>query len=232
MKAIYDIIKKDDRIFFNDGEKYVLLDTGFVGNPFGKNSVSVNGKIGDIAANTMPKNFFESFIDLKMEDGSSVDAVFNPLDGFNCWLKCGLLTICDEEAEYDSSIEYFFEFTDSKLPIINGRINGQDCRFFFDSGARMTMFGERSLTSEKLRTYREWMALKRQYANLEVFKLDPAFSNGFNFIGEGALVEDTTYTMAAQMMNIRAMLGIDIYNFYDMAIITKGEKRGIGFYKK
>ena len=232
MKKIYDIIKKDDRIFFNDGEKYVLLDTGFVGNPFGKNSVSVNGKIGDIVANTMPKHFFESFINLRMEDGKSVDAVFNPMDGFNCWLKCGLLTIGDEEAEYDSSIEYFFEFTDSKLPIINGRINEQDCRFFFDSGARMTMFGERSLTSEKLRTYREWMALKRQYANLEVFKLDLAFPNGFNYCGEGALVEDSDYTMAANMMDIRAMLGMDIYNFYDIAIITKGEKRGIGLYKK
>ena len=232
MKAIYDIIKKDDRIFFNDGEKYVLFDTGFVGNPFGKNSVSVNGRIGDIAVNTMPKNFFESFINLKMDDDRTVDAVFNPMDGFNCWLKCGLLTISDDEAEYDNSIEYFFEFADAKLPIINGSINGQDCRFFFDSGARMTMFGERSLVSEPVRTYREWMALKRQYANLEVFKLDLAFPNGFNFTGEGALVEDPSYTMAANMMNIRAMLGIDVFNFYDMAIITKGEKRGIGLYKR
>lgn len=232
MKAIYNIIKKDDRIFFNDGEKYVLLDTGFVGNPFGKNSVSVNGKIGDIAVNTAPKHFLESFINLKMDDGSSVEAVFNPMDGFNCWLKCGLLTICDEEAEYDSHIEFFFEFADAKLPIINGSINGQNCRFFFDSGARMTMFGERSLASEKLRTYREWMALKRQYADLEVFKLNLTFSNGFNFTGEGALVEDPSYTMAANMMDIRAMLGIDIFNFYDMAIITKGERRGIELYKK
>ena len=84
MKAIYDIIRKDDRIFFNDGEKYVLFDTGFVGNPFGKNSVSVNGKIGDIAVNTMPQEFFDSFINLKMDDGKTVDAVFNPMDGFNC----------------------------------------------------------------------------------------------------------------------------------------------------
>lgn len=232
MKKIYDIIKKDDRIFFFDGEKYVLFDTGFMGNPFGKNSASVNGKIGGIAVNRMPQQFFESFINLKMDDGNSVSAVFNPMDGFNCWLKCGLLTISDEPTDFDSSADYFFEFADTKLPIIEGCINDQKCRFFFDSGARMTMFGERSLTSEKLRTYREWMALKRQYAKLEVFKLDLAFPNGFNFTGEGALVEDTTYTMAAQMMNIRAMLGIDIYNFYDMAIITKGEKRGIGLYKK
>ena len=232
MKAIYDIIKKDDRIFFFDGEKHVLFDTGFVRNPFGKNSVSVNGKIGDIAVNTMPKHFFESFINLKMDDGKSVDAVFNPMDGFNCWLKCGLLTISDQPTEIDYSADYFFEFADPRLPIIEGNVNGQDCRFFFDSGARMTMFGERSLAAEKIRTYKEWMALKHRYSDLDVFKLDLAFPNGFNYCGEGALVEDTTYTMAAQMMNIWAMLGIDIYNFYDMAIITKGEKRGIGLYKK
>jgi hypothetical protein len=38
--------------------------------------------------------------------------------------------------------------------------------------------------------------------------------------------------MAANMMDIRAMLGMDIYNFYDIAIITKGERCGIGLYKK
>jgi hypothetical protein len=96
----------------------------------------------------------------------------------------------------------------------------------------MTMFGERSLAAEKIRTYKEWMALKHQYADLDVFKLDLAFPNGFNYCGEGALVEDPDYTMAANMMDIRAMLGIDIFNFYDMAIITKGERRGIELYKK
>lgn len=232
MKVIYDIIKKDDRIFFFDGEKYVLFDTGFVGNPFGKNSASVNGKIGDITVNTMPQHFFESFINLKMDDGRSVTAVFNPMDGFNCWLKCGLLTVSDQPIEIDGPADYFFEFADTKLPIVEGCINGTTCRFFFDSGARMTMFGERALASEKIRTYREWMALKRQYANLDVFKLDLTFPNGFKFSGEGALVEDPAYTMAAQMMNIRAMLGIDIFNFCDMAIITKGEKQGIALYRK
>ena len=96
----------------------------------------------------------------------------------------------------------------------------------------MTIFGERSLAAEKIRTYKEWMALKHQYADLDVFKLNLAFPNGFNYCGEGALVEDPDYTMAANMMDIRAMLGIDIFNLYDMAIITKGEKRGIGLYKK
>ena len=38
--------------------------------------------------------------------------------------------------------------------------------------------------------------------------------------------------MATNMMNIRAMLGIDIFNVYDLAIINKGEKRGIGVFEK
>ena len=201
-----------------------------MGNPFGKNSASVNGKIGDIAVNTMPKHFFESFINLKMDDGSSVDAVFNPMDGYNCILKGNTLTITDEKI--NGNYEYFFEFADAKFPIVKGSINRKDCRFFFDSGARMTMFGERSDAAEKIRTYTEWMALKRQYADLEVFKLALAFPNGFKFTGEGALVEDPTYTMAEQMMNIRAMLGIDIFDHYDMDIVVKGEKSGIALHKK
>ena len=224
------IIKNDDRIFFNDGTKYVLFDTGFVGNPFGKNSVSVNGKIGNIAANTMPKNFFESFINLKMEDGSSVDAVFNPLDGFNCLLAGDTLTVSDGDIPVEG--KYFFPFTDNNLPIIEGNINGSCGYFLFDSGARWTMFGYRSDAAEKIGTYTEWMAMKRQYSELELFKLDLAFPNGFTFQGKGALVTDPDYLMHAQTMGIRAMLGIDIFDHYDMAIITKGNKRGITLIEK
>ncbi len=45
-KVSFEIIRHEERLFFNDGEKYVLFDTGFIDNPFGKNSASVNGKIG------------------------------------------------------------------------------------------------------------------------------------------------------------------------------------------
>ena len=38
--------------------------------------------------------------------------------------------------------------------------------------------------------------------------------------------------MAAQMMNIRAILGIDIFDHYDMDIVIKGEKSGIALHKK
>jgi hypothetical protein len=74
--------------------------------------------------------------------------------------------------------------------------------------------------------------VKIKYRHLDVFKQDPAFPNGFNFTGEGALVEDPAYTMAANRMDIRAMLGIDIFNLYDIAIKTKAEKQGIELYKK
>ena len=45
MKVSYEVVKVDDRLFFNDGKQYVLFDSGFIGNPFGKNSASVNGLI-------------------------------------------------------------------------------------------------------------------------------------------------------------------------------------------
>jgi hypothetical protein len=94
------------------------------------------------------------------------------------------------------------------------------------------MFGDRSDAAEKLRSYTEWMALKHQYAELDVFKMSLSFSNGFEYDCEGALVTDSTYQGAAKMMNIRAMLGIDIFNYYDIAIITLGVKRGIMLFDK
>ena len=36
----FEIIKKDDRLFFYDGEQYVLFDSGFITDPDGL-SVSV-----------------------------------------------------------------------------------------------------------------------------------------------------------------------------------------------
>ena len=96
-------------MFFNDGKQYVLFDSGFIGNPFSKNSASVNGLIGDIAVNIMPQHFFKSFINMQV-NGCDVTAVFNPMDGCNCLLKGNVLTITDEEIEFENG-KYFFPFT-------------------------------------------------------------------------------------------------------------------------
>lgn len=230
MKAIYDTIKKDDRIFFNDGTKYVLFDTGFCASPSGINSISADGMIGPFKVNTVPADIISAFTHLKMSDNSPITAVFNPADGFNCLLAGDTLTVCDGDIPVEG--KYFFPFTDNNLPIIEGNINGSCGHFLFDSGARWTMFGYRSDAAEKIGTYTEWMAMKRQYSELELFKLDLAFPNGFTFQGKGALVTDPDYLMHAQTMGIRAMLGIDIFDHYDMAIITKGNKRGITLIEK
>ena len=221
-KVSFEIVKHDDRLFFNDGEKYVLFDTGFISNPFGRNSASVNGKIGPFAVNTMPSVFFKNFINIKINN-SAVTAVFNPMDGFNCLLIGNTLTISDEEITAQG--RYFFEFADAGLPILEGRLNGASCRFFFDSGARMTMIGEP--LNEKIRTYTEWMAMAQYHANLDVYRVHLDFPCGFRYDGEGALVNDIRYQQAARGMGIKAMLGIDIFNEFDMAILVKGAKRGV-----
>ena len=227
----FEIVKCEDRIFFYDGEQYVLFDTGFIRTPNGKNSISASGKIGPFSVKAMPQGFISSFVNLRI-DGKSISAVLNPMDGFNCKLEGNTLTVSDEPMEIDGH-EYFFEFIDRNLPLVEGSINGQKCRLFFDSGARMTMFGERSLAAEgPVRTYREWMALKQQYADLEVFEMHLTFPNGFDYCGEGALVDDPCYKAATSMMNIRAMLGIDIFTHYDLIIIANGTKRGIALFKK
>ena len=224
-KVSYEIVKKDERLFFYDGKQYVLFDSGFT-KGYGKNSVSISGEIGPFTVGTMNNGFFSSFINMVMDDGKKVTAVLNPMDGYNCILKGNTITICDEETELPKH-EYVFDFIDADLPLIEGSFNGKRCRFFFDSGARMTMFGERPAAAEKVRSYKEWMAMLGQYAELGVYKLTLEFPNGFKYEGEGALVEDHRYRAAAQMMNIDAMLGIDIFNHYDMAIITRGSRRGI-----
>ena len=221
-KVSFEIVKHEDRLFFNDGEKYVLFDTGFIDNPFGKNSASVNGKIGPFAVNTKASVFFRQFINMEI-NGCAVTAVFNPMDGFDCLLAGNTLTISDEEITARG--RYFLEFADDNLPILEGSLNGKSCRFFFDSGARMTMIGEPQ--SEKIRTYTEWMAMAQRHADLDVYKVRLEFPCGLKYDGEGALVTHTLYQQAAAFMNIRAMLGIDIFNEFDMAILVKGAKRGI-----
>ena len=221
-KVSFEIIKHEDRLFFNDGEKYVLFDTGFIDNPFGKNSASVNGKIGPFSVKTKASVFFRQFINMEI-NGCAVTAVFNPMDGFDCLLAGNTLIISDEQIPVQG--KHFFEFADDNLPILEGSLNGTSCRFFFDSGARMTMIGEPQ--SEKVRTYTEWLAMAQRYADLDVYKVRLEFPCGFKYDGEGALVTDTLYLQAAAFMNIRAMLGIDIFNEFDMAILVKGAKRGV-----
>ena len=226
----YEIVKKDGRLFFYDGEQYALFDSGFV-RGFGRNSASVSGRIGPFEVDVLDGNFFSSFINIVMDDGKGVTAVFNPMDGYNCILKGDTLTISDEETALPK-YAYAFGFADPRLPVIEGAVNGSKCRFFFDSGARMTMFGERAIAAEKIRSYTEWMAMLHRHAELDVYKLSLAFPNGFKYEGEGALVEDPSYQACARMTNIRAMLGIDIFDHYDMAVIAKGAKRGIYLMKK
>ena len=94
------------------------------------------------------------------------------------------------------------------------------------------MFGERTFAVEKIRTYTEYMAMLGIYDELDVFKLQLAFPNGFSYEGEGALVERFEYQAAARGMGIDAMLGIDIFNSCDLFIAAKGVKRGIALLKK
>jgi hypothetical protein len=230
-KACYQIVKKEDRVFFNDGDQYVLFDSGFMGAPLGKYSASVSGKIGPFKVKPLERNFFDSFINLKMDDGSGVTAVLNPMDGYNCVLRGSTILVSDEEIEL-GGCEYAFPFVDPYLPIVDGSINGRKVRLFFDSGARMTMLGDRSLASKKIGSYVEWMALKRTFAELDVFKLALDFPNGLHYEGKGALVEDPLYAAHGKLMGIAAMLGIDLFDHYDMTVIGKGTQRGFYLSKK
>ena len=221
-KVTYPIVKINDRIVFNADGTYVLLDTGF------PHSVSFNSKIGPFNVGMQSKVFFNSFINLKAPDGSKVTAILSPMDGYNCHLTQDSVTITDE-GESIPEHDYFLPFVGGSLPIVKGMINGTSIRFFFDSGARMTMFGEEALAGGKpmIGSYTEWLAMLHRNATLPVYDVALEFPCGLLYNGKGALVQDREYLMAGQMMGIRAMLGIDIVNEYDVYISTANDKRGI-----
>ncbi len=226
-KVTYPIVKISDRIVFNAEGTYTLFDTGF---PF---SISVNGKIGPFNVKTDNKMFFDSFINLQAPDGSKVTAILSLMDGYNCHLTQDGVTITDEE-EAIPEHDYFLPFVGSPLPIVEGTMNGTTIRFFFDSGARMTMFGEEALAGGKSATgsYTEWLAMLHQNATLPVYNLALDFPCGLHYNGKGALVRRQEYLVASQRMSIRAMLGIDIFNEYDVYISTANDKRGIALSRR
>ena len=94
------------------------------------------------------------------------------------------------------------------------------------------MFGEAELANGgPVRTYREWMAMMHTWDDLKVYKLSLDFPNGFRYDGEGALVDDPFYRQMASCMGVRAMLGIDLFTHYDLAITAKG-RRALILYEK
>ena len=227
-KVTYPIVKINDRIFFNADGTYVLLDTGFLSR-----SVSVNGKIGPFNVGMRSKVFLDSFIKLTAPDGSNITAILSPMDGYNCRLTQDGITITDEE-EAIPEHDYFLPFVGGLLPIVEGTMNGTSIRFLFDSGARMTMFGEEALAGGKSMTgsCTEWLAMLHQNATLPVYDVELDFPCGLHYNGKGALVQKQKYLMDGQMMGFRAMLGIDIFNEYDVYISTANDKRGLALSRR
>jgi hypothetical protein len=72
----------------------------------------------------------------------------------------------------------------------------------------------------------------RQNATLPVYDVALDFPCGLHYNGKGALVQRQEYLMASQRMGIRAMLGIDIFNEYDVYISTANDKRGIALSRR
>ena len=113
-------------------------------------------------------------------------------------------------------------------------MNGTPIRLFFDSGARMTMFGEIGLAGGKPTTgsYMEWMGMLHKNETLSVYDVTLDFPCGLQHKGKGALVNDPAYRHAGMAMGIRAMMGIDLFNDYDLYISTANQQRGLALKKR
>ena len=226
-KVTFPILKVNDRIVFNADGTYVLLDTGF---PL---SCAVDGKIGPFSVRFMPEEVFDSDIKLTTPDGAKVKAILSPNYCYNCHLTQNGLTITDEEEEIPPH-DYFLPFVERGYPIVEGTVNGTECRLFFDSGARMTMFGEEGLAGGKPSTgsYTEWMAMIGQNQILPVYDMALDFPCGLHYEGKGALVTNEDYQMNGQKMGFRAMLGIDLFNKYDLYFSMANSRRGLALAKR
>ncbi len=96
------------------------------------------------------------------------------------------------------------------------------------------MFGEPELTSGKPATgsYTEWLAMIKQHATLPVYDVELEFPCGLHYDGKGALVQHQLYLMASRLMGIRAMLGIDLFQEYDLYLSMANGQRGIALTKR
>ena len=170
-----------------------------------------------------------------MPDGSKITAILSPMDGYNCHLTQDGITITNEPEALPEH-DYFLPFAgvQKKLPIVEGIMNGTSIRLFFDSGARMTMFGEIGLAGGKPATgsYLEWMGMLHKKETLSVYDVTLDFPCGLQHKGKGALVNDSAYLYAGMARGIRAMLGIALFNDYDLYISTANQHRGLALRKR
>ena len=224
----YKLEKVDGRYYFNDGEKYALIDTGY------GRSVSRNGKIGPFKVSNCDINQLQAFNPTFMHDGQKIGAILCPQTGFSCLLKGETVTIDDDARELPEH-EWFLPFVMDRFPVLECKVDGKEKLLFFDSGMRLPVLDDESLVEgkEKLGVIAEWIGPMHGLAEAPYYNATFDFPSGFHF--EGHMEHDYLHAFVNTLSGtklVKGFLGIEFVNKYDLFISVIRGKSGLAIIKR
>ena len=226
-RVTYNIEKVDGRCYFNDGTKYVLIDTGY------GRSVADRGMIGPFNVNNCDIKQLQSFNPTIMHDGQKIGAILYPLDGFSCLLKGDTVTIDDNAIELPEH-EWFLPFIGGS-PLLECNVDGKKKLLYFDSGMRLPVLDDDSLVEgkEKLGVITEWIAIVQGLAEAPYYHATFDFPCGFHF--DGHMEHDYLHAYISHLFGnprVNGCLGIEFFNEYDLFISAIKGKSGLAIIKR
>lgn len=218
----YKLEKVDGRYYFNDGTKYVLIDTGY------GRSVSIDRTIGPFKVDSIDINRLQSFNPTIMHNGEKIGGILYPLDGFSCLMKGDTVTIDDDVKELPDH-EWFLPFV-SGHPLLECNVDGKKKLLYFDSGMRLPVLDDDSLIAgkEKLGNIVEWIGPMRGLAEAPSYTATFDFPCGFHF--DGHMEHDYLHVYINSLFAgtpVQGYLGIEFFNKYDLFISAIKGKYGL-----
>ena len=222
-KITYKLDKVDGRCYFNDGAKWILIDTGYT------RTVSYDGKIGPFSVGTETLEEMRSFNPTFMHDGQKIGGFLRPLDGYSCLLKGDSVTIDDNAKELPEHA-WFIPFIIPGSAMLECKVDGKHKTLYFDSGMRLPVLSDNSLVKgkEKLGVIVEWIAPMSGLAEAPYYTAAFDFQCGFHF--DGHFEHD--YLDAVAQWTGDGFLGIEFFNQYDLFISAIPGKSGLAIIKR
>lgn len=224
MKATYKMIMIDGRCYFNDGEKYILVDTGY------GSTVSIDGRIGDFKALVCKAKKIQEFNPTLMPNRQKIGGILYPPDGFSVMLTRDEVTIWDDLQELPEH-KGFLPFLSARLPIIECEIDRFYEILYFDPGMRLAALDDDKLFAGKKmeRTQLEWIGPFKGLAEVPVYKAKFTFPCGFQY--DGHLEYDYLHCYVRYIFKnapfIRGYIGLEFFNDHDILISYIKGKQGI-----
>lgn len=235
-KATYRLEKVDGRHYFNDGRKYVLIDTGF------GQTVSADGTIGIFNVGMGDREWLHRFNPTVMPDGSFSDGMLCPQTGYSCLMTGGdTVEICDDATELPPH-DWFIPYDQRYMlngrplkPVITGKVDGIEKTMFFDSGMRMPVMDDDSLIvgKQKLGDINERIGWKFLTVPAPYYGATFEFPCGFKF--EGHFEYDYSRSLMKDIFgddDNKGFFGIELFDQYDLFISAIRGKHGIAVLKR